>query len=212
MIYHYNIIQKSDEWHNIRAGKITASVMEKFFANSSRGDGVFSQGALTELNRIVGERVSGQASINSFYSKATERGNDLEYDARRLYKIKTFSDVVECGFIESDDHTYGCSPDGLVDDDGMIECKGYSDIANHVKATRGKNTDHRIQIQFQLFCSGRKWCDYVSYYPEAGKGVQISILRHYPDYDLFRQFEHKLKRAEAKIIEMTIEYKAQMAS
>lgn len=213
MIYHFDIQQKSVEWHNMRAGKITASVMEKLFASAGRGDGVWSMGALNEFNRIVGERVSGMASMNEIHSAALNRGNELETLARRLYQVRTFTKVREVGFVESDCHTYGCSPDGLIGDDGMIEIKGYSRIDEHVKAVRGANNKHKIQIQFQLFVTGRKWCDYVSYYPEAGKGVQISIVRHYPDHDLFKQFEYKLKKAEAKIIELTKEYKeSKMAS
>lgn len=213
MIYHYDIEQGTTEWNEMRSGKITASIMKSFFAKGRDTNEPFGKVAMDHLNTIVGERTSGQPSINTAHSLAIKRGHDFEEDARRTYQIARFVRVRKVGFVESDCHTYGCSPDGLVGDDGMIEIKVYSDVKKHVKAALGKNKEHIIQIQFQLFCTGRQWCDYVSYYPEAGAGSRLQITRYYPDYDMFKQFEYKLGIAEAKIVQLTDQYlKSKLAS
>ena len=166
MKLHDDIEQKSPEWHNLRLGKITASGFGKLLGTDAVRDKYLYDRA-AEI--VTGERCDADEVISSVH---IDRGNEWESVARDKYITTTFSEVKEVGFIQLDDYA-GCSPDGLVGEDGLIEIK-VPDSNNYFKylieiqnmGISAIPTDHFWQMQFCMYVCDRKWCDYVLYNPK----------------------------------------------
>lgn len=167
--------QGTDEWFEARAGKLTASRMADVLAKIKTGESASRSNYKLEL---VCERMTGLKE-SSFTNSHMERGVELEPIARSLYEIKKNVLVNEVGFI---DHPViamsGASPDGLVGDDGQIEIKCPTP-ANHINTVlSGKSpSKYYAQMQWQLACTGRKWCDFISYCPAVGDNLEMFIVR-----------------------------------
>lgn len=167
-----NVDQRSEEWFKVRAGVPTASSFDKIVTMK----GEPSKQAQKYMYKLAGEFVAGKPE-ESYTNAAMERGIVLEDEARQTYQLITENMVEQVGFCLADGG-YGCSPDGLVGDDGMIEIKCPS-IAVHVEYLLAGvlPSDYFQQCQGQLFVTGRKWSDFVSYFP----GIKPLIVRVYPD-------------------------------
>lgn len=131
-----------------------------------------------------------------------ERWVELEEFARSMYELETGNTVEEVGFIEYNEYV-GCSPDGLVWEDGMIEIKCVKDI-NHFKMILNGESEieskYIWQMQMQLLISERKWADYVSYNPNYKKS--LIIFRIYPDEKKFEALKEGFVYGEKKIKEI----------
>lgn len=163
MIVHRDLEQGSDAWRKARLGVVTGSAI----------DGVLTPGKLLPskstgyLNQLVAETLIGQPCDDFDGSAWTERGTLMEDEARRWYAFDRDVEIDRVGFITTDDGRVGCSPDGLVGEDGGIEIKCPS-----LKTFVGYATDHDAlrdayvgQTQVFLFVTGRKWIDLVAYNP-----------------------------------------------
>jgi YqaJ-like viral recombinase domain len=160
-----DINQGSDEWYQLRLGKITGSCFSKLLG----GNGAKEKYPYDRASEIV----TGCRS-DSDISKIVhiQRGHGFESEARSLYVIKTFTLVSEVGLIQLGDYV-ACSPDGLIDEDGIIEIK-VPDSNNYFRqmleiSSKGSNAiphDHYVQMQFYMYVCGRQWCDYVLYNPQ----------------------------------------------
>jgi len=159
MIIH-NMDQNSPEWEQVRCGKWTASnfhIMMSELANKKSGQ-------MTLLFTKSAEHITGLLSdATKITNKHIERGNIYEPYARNAYKLKTGHSVQMVGFIEHD-VTIGCSPDGLVEDDGIIEikCPDSNGFLNGMLSEE-INSQYLTQMQFCLYVTERQWCDYVIY-------------------------------------------------
>lgn len=144
--------QGTPEWLAIRLGKFTASDAQAIAAKGA--------GLTTLCYAKVAERLTGQPSKEKYTNPDMERGNLLEELARNAYEIETGNTVLQVGFIEKSD-TEGCSPDGLVDEDGMAEykCPNPSNFVKYM-VQRSIPSDHKLQMQFQMYIAERKWVDY----------------------------------------------------
>jgi predicted phage-related endonuclease len=167
-----NCQQGTDEWFLSRLGVPSASCFDKIVTMK----GEPSKQAEKYLFKLAGEKVSGKAE-ETYQNDAMKRGVEMEDQARQLYQILTDTQVEQVGFCVADGG-YGCSPDGLVGEDGMIEIKCPS-IAVHVEYLLGGKlpSDYFQQCQGQLLVTGRKWSDFVSFYP----GLKPLIVRVTPD-------------------------------
>lgn len=162
MIIRTDIKQGSDEWHNLRLGKITGSSFGKLLGTSAAKEKYLYDKA----NEIVTRSLSDGASFNNIHM---QRGDIVESVARTRYLIKTFSVVKEVGIIIIDDYL-ACSPDGLIDEDGLIEIKG-PDSNNYFRQVlqisseglKAIPNEYYVQMQFYMYALGRSWCDYVLY-------------------------------------------------
>ena len=155
--------QRTAEWRAIRCGKATASRISDALAQTKSGWGA---GRANYMAQLVAERLTNECA-ESFTSAAMQWGTDQEPQARLAYELTTGSDVLEEGFIiHPDIPDAGASPDGLVGDDGMLEIK-CPNTATHINTLRTKKIDKKyiIQMQWQLCCANRDWCDFVSYDP-----------------------------------------------
>lgn len=153
--------QGSPEWVKARLGIVTASEMDALV--SPIGKIRSGQGVETYLCRKICEKLFG-TPVGGGGSFATEQGSILELEARPWYSFDLNIDVQTPGFCLSDDGRVGCSPDGLVGDDGGLEIKCFQ--PEHSLAVLMKNEvpdEYVIQIQTSLFVTKRKWWDFLSY-------------------------------------------------
>lgn len=153
------IAQGTDEWKKLRRGKFTASNFSKLFTKKD------SVGYNELIHKVVFERLTGQ-SPEEFGNKWTERGNTLEEEAIIDYTTRTFNLVERVGFIELDEWV-GCSPDGLIGDEGMIQakCPKYTTLMDYLISDKVPK-DYFYQMQGELFVAKRKWNDFFVYHPQ----------------------------------------------
>jgi putative phage-type endonuclease len=169
------IVQRSDEWYKIRLGKVTASRIADVMAKTKSG---YSASRKNYMSQLVCEILTGTKE-EGFTSAAMQHGIDTEGLARQAYEIETFQAVVECGFyIAPDIEQSGASPDGLVGDDGLIEIK-CPNTATHIDTLLTGSIDSKYiyQMQWQMYCTGRKWCDFVSYDSRMPEHLKLFIKR-----------------------------------
>jgi len=192
----YNIIQGSPEWFNMRVGKVTASHAQAIGNNG--------KGLDTYLLEVVSEMFSS-AQKDQYSNEHTERGNELEPLARSMYELQENVEVEEIGFAEYNDFV-GCSPDGLVGDDGMIEIK-CPDDKTYFNLLMNENIDSSYiwQCQMNLLILEKKWCDLIFYNPNFEKSMKIFRLK--PDKEMFSRLKEGFAKAEKEIIRMISKYK-----
>lgn len=155
------IEQGSPEWFEQRRGKVTASRIADIMAKTKSG---YSTSRQNYLMQLLCERLTGKVE-ESFKSSAMQRGNDLEPEARNWYQLETGEIVEQISFIDHPNiDDAGASPDGLVGNEGLIEIK-CPNTATHIETLRSKKPSDRYykQMQWQMACTGRKWCDFVSF-------------------------------------------------
>lgn len=105
-------------------------------------------------------------------------GRAYEDDGRRWYVFQTGAQVRQTGFVVHDDYAYlGCSPDGLLDPDGLVEIKCRHSLRTFHDHTSRVAIDVMRQIQFQLFVTDRAWCDYVNYWTDPDQGLEKGHIR-----------------------------------
>lgn len=170
-----NCVQGTPEWHAARAGRVTASRMADLTAKTRTGFGASRANYLAEL---VAERLTGTVA-ESFTNAAMKWGTEMEPEARSAYSFMLDKEVVPVGFvIHPTIEMAGASPDGLVGDDGLVEIK-CPNTATHIDTLlTGAVPDKYIkQMQWQMACTGRKWCDFVSYDPRLPARMQMFVLR-----------------------------------
>jgi len=153
--------QGSFEWLAARLGIPSASMFAKIVTTK----GAWSTSADTYINQLVAERLTGERE-EVFQSHHMIRGTELEPDARDLYSLMTDSEVTEVGFCLHDTLAAGCSPDGLIGEDGGLEIKCPAP-STHVEYLRGGvlPSKYKQQVMGCLWITGREWWDFVSYHP-----------------------------------------------
>lgn len=164
--------QRSDQWFSARLGKVTASRISDVFTG---GKGITRR---RYMDQLFNERTSGQVA-NGFETQAMRWGTDNEPIARRAYELHKDVVVAETGFI---DHPRiegaGASPDGLVGENGLIEIK-CPNTKTHLKTIESDaiQKKYMMQMQWQMACTGRTWCDFVSYDPRAPENRRFFVKR-----------------------------------
>lgn len=191
-----DLIQGSDEWLQVRLGKLTGSDFHTLMGNSQTKE--------TILYKKAAERISGVASDgDKFSSIHTERGKELEAEARQGYELETGLTVTQVGFVEFDQFT-GCSPDGLLEGGGLeIKCK---DNHGHLKAVSKQWVDpeHKTQMQFNMFVCDAKFWDYCLYNPNFPNPLWITrVIR---DDEYIARIKTTIMECEAKIEELINQY------
>ncbi len=185
--------QGSQQWHACRAGIPSASNFDMIV--TSKGEP--SKQAQKYMYRLAGERITGIPE-ETYQNAAMQRGVELEAEARMFYEMTNDCKIEQVGFCLADGG-WGCSPDGLVNGDGLIEIKCPS-MAVHVGyLLDGKvPTDYFQQTQGQLLVTGRKWLDFVSYYP-AMKPLIVRVER---DEVFIGKLEEELEKFVSELEEI----------
>lgn len=166
--------QGSPEWFAARLGKVTGSRIADVLSTGT--------GRETYMAQLVVERITGKP-IEMYSNSAMQWGTETEPLARASYEIKKGVFVDEVGSIPHPSIPMAAaSPDGLVGDDGLVEIK-CPNTSTHIDTLLGAKikTGYLYQMQFQMACTGRKWCDFVSFDPRMEERLQLHI-RHVP-YD-----------------------------
>ena len=204
MIRYYNDIEQGgEEWLAVRRGILTASEMRLIMTPTMRPASNDKERA--HLFELLGQRITGYTEPH-YISDDMLRGHEDEIEARIRY-AEHFAPVTACGFVTNDDHgvVIGYSPDGLVGDDGLIECKSRRQkyqietiLADEVPA------EYLLQCQTGLLVTGRKWLDFISY---CG-GLPMFVKRVWPCPEIQQAiiaaasaFEQRLAAAQARYAE-----------
>jgi putative phage-type endonuclease len=168
--------QRTDEWFTARLGKVTASSLHKVLAKTKTGYGADRGNYMTQL---VLERVTGTKA--DFYTNASMQwGIDQEPFARAAYEATKGVMVEEIAFVPHPTiEMSGASPDGLVGDDGMVEIK-CPDSKTMLECWLSDNpveSKYMAQMQWQMRCADRNWCDYVVFDPRMPPKAQLFVDR-----------------------------------
>ncbi len=194
-----NVKQGEPEWVMARIGMPTASAFDRVITNKTAQ---LSSQAPDYICELVYEWMT-DASCDSFYSELMERGVELQEAAIHHYEFQRDVDVTPVGFVMLDDRSAGCSPDGLVGDEGGIELK-IPKPWKHVAAMLGYDIglNYRAQVQGCMWITGRKWWDFISYNP----AVPMAIYRFERD----DEYIEKLAAAVGAFNERLAEAKQEM--
>lgn len=193
-----NAAQDSADWMLVRAGKFTASRSSDLMAKTRSGPSA-SRGNLLTLLAV--ERLTGEC-VATYSNAAMQRGIDLEGEARDAYAFDKGVAVDEAGFIPHPEFANcGCSPDGLIGSDGMLEIKCPASMAKHLDALRyGDHAkEYRWQLQHQLFVTGRAWVDAVSYDPRFPEHLQLAVVRVERDEAAISELREAIKAADDEV-------------
>lgn len=192
--------QGSDAWIKIRLGRCTASRIADALAKTKTGWGASRANYRAEL---VVERLTG-VPAEHYQSATMAYGAELEPEARAAYSFQYDVDVEECGFCP---HSVivmaGGSPDGLIGDNGLIEIK-CPNPATHIETLRTGTIDGRYlqQIQFQLACTDRAWCDFVSYDRRLPAHMRLYVKRIMRDDTMIKELEKGVRIFLAEVEEV----------
>lgn len=209
--YHPEVVQGSEEWAALRRGLITASEMKLILTPTLKiADNDKCRAHLWEL---LAQRITGYVEP-SYISDDMLRGINDEAEAVVLYAknhVEDYSSVTRAGFITNDSFgfTIGYSPDALVGDEGLLECK--SRRQKYQMQTIAENAmplDYLMQVQTGLLVSGRQWLDFVSY----SGGLPMLTIRVYPDPKIQAAIVQAAETFEAKIAAKMKEYQAVLGS
>lgn len=179
--------QGTDEWFAQRIGKLTASRMADVLATTKSGPSASRKNYLAQL---VAERMTGQAS-ESFTNASMAWGTEHEPLARAEYEILTDHTVNQVSFIDHPTIEWcGASPDGLILDLGLVEIK-CPNTATHIEyLLAGKPpSKYQPQMLLQLACTGREWCDFVSYDPRMPEEHRLFVVRFQPSAEEIKEVE-----------------------
>lgn len=200
--------QRSDDWFAARAGKATASSIYKIMARTKTG---FGADRANYMAQLVSERLTG-VRTDTFTNAAMQWGIETEAQARAAYMALTGEDVAEIGFI---DHPTvlmsGASPDGIVGFDGLLEVK-CPNTATHIATLRGAPIDRKylLQMQWQMACAERDWCDFVSFDPRLPEPMQLHVRRVERDDVLLAEIEAEvtafLSEVDETVADLTARY------
>ena len=191
--------QRTTEWHTARLGKVTASRVADVIAKTKTGYGASRANLMADL---IVERLTGQPA-STFTNAHMEWGTEQEPHARAAYSARTGELVEEVGFIDHPRITNsGASPDGLVGDDGLVEFKCPATATHLDTLLAGEVPSKYIpQIQFQMACTGRKWCDFASYDPRLPEHLRMFVKRVERDDAYIKMLETEVTKFLAELDE-----------
>jgi putative phage-type endonuclease len=191
--------QGTDAWLQERCGKVTASRIADLMARTKTGWGASRANYAAQL---VAERLTGCVSP-SFTNAAMIHGTETEPEARRAYEFFVDRDVQQVGFVPHPAiEMAGASPDGLVGDEGLLELK-CPNTATHIETLlTGIIPDKYFkQMQFQMACTGRAWCDFASYDNRLPERMRLFVSRVGRDAEAIAEIEREVCTFIAEIDE-----------
>lgn len=172
--------QKTPEWFALRVGRVTGSRICDVLAKlKSNGEAATRRNYKAE---IIAETLTGQF-VEGFVSKEMQWGTDTEPFARAAYELECDATVDAVGFaIHQSIDRFGASPDGLIGEDGLVELK-CPNTATHIDYILAGTVpaDYQLQMLAEMACTGRKWCDFVSFDPRLPKHLQLFVRRFQRD-------------------------------
>lgn len=202
--------QRTDEWFQARLGKITASAISNVMMKPT------TAGYQNYMAQLICERLTGQPT-ETYQSAAMLHGIETEPQARALYEMETGLDVIEVGFVNHPSLMMaGASPDGLCGDDGLVEIK-CPQSAQHIATLTGGSIkrEYVLQMQWQMICTERQWCDFVSFCPSLPIEMQMFRKRIGLDAEVVEELTSAvtkfLAETDAKMARLCELYKKEAA-
>jgi putative phage-type endonuclease len=202
------IVQGSSEWLAERLGKVTASRICDLMARTKSG---YSASRANYMAELVCERLTRNPTP-FFVNDAMRHGTDQEPFARQAYERAFGVDVLETGFVPHPElDMAGASPDGLIGLDGLLEVK-CPNTATHLDTLDGAPIAEKyvLQMQFQMACTGRDWCDFASFDPRLPEPMSLHVRRVPRDVSLILNIETEaaafLRELDAKVQRLTAQY------
>ena len=198
--------QRTEDWFLARKGKVTASKIADVLAKG-RGNAE----SLTRAkyrDQLVTERLTTTVA-EGFTNEAMQRGTELEPKARDSYAFKTGVHVEEVGFIDHPTIAMsGASPDGLVGEDALVEFKCPNSNTHREYIMDGKVPEkYKPQMAWQMACTGRKWCDFVSYDDRfADSSKHLFVVRYERDDEYIAFIEEEVKKFLAEVDNLVAEF------
>lgn len=202
--------QGSKEWYQERIKKFTSSKAHCLLVTSKTVGEDFGDGAWTYIYEKMDEWATGVIEENGFKGNdATDWGLAHEPEAIETLQIVRGYQVDLCGF-ETYNQSFGGSPDGKVEKDGILEIKCPFVGANHMAIMDLENADqfkkfykkHYVQIQSNLLVTGREWCDFVSFNPRCNSLLlQIKVIRIYRDEMMINDIRNRVSLATDVLVE-----------
>ena len=192
----FDVEQGTAEWFEVRRGIPTAS---QFKAILAKGEGKTRR---TYMLKLAGELLTGER-MESFSNEHTERGHEMEPEARDLYQFQTGAEVRKVGFIRSG--RAGCSPDSLIGENGGLEIKSQSPHLLIETILKDEfPSEHKAQVQGTLWITKREWWDIAVYY----RGVPLFIKRAYRDEPYIQTLATEVDRFNAELDEVVRKVRA----
>lgn len=193
------IEQGTPEWKAQRLGKVTASRVADVAAKTKTG---YSTSRANYAAELVCERLTG-AAAERYTNAAMAWGTEKEPEAKAAYELMRDVDVVAAGFVDNPKIPMtGASPDGYVGDAGLIEIKCPISATHIETLLSGKIPDkYVVQMLWQMACTDRQWCDYVSYDPRLPAHLQLFIKRVHRDEARIGELEREVESFLAEVDE-----------
>lgn len=179
--------QRSNEWFAARLGKVTASRIADVRARTKTGWGAARKNYMADL---IAERLSGE-HIPGGTGAARRWGQEIEPEAKSAYEFYRDTEIVEVAFIPHPTIAdAGASPDGLIGTEGLVEFKCPTVLTHLETLETDVIADEYIQqMQWQMACTGRQWCDFASYDPRYHEAMRLYVQRVTRDDDLIAEIE-----------------------
>lgn len=194
--------QGTPEWYAARCGKITASCFGKVMTPGRSKTATWGQTAISYMYEVLGERLTGKPAdiINSKY---LEWGHVHEPTARSLYGWVRGKVIQLVPFVVHPTlPNVGGSPDGYVGEDGLAEIKCPFTARNHLETIHANeivDKDYQWQCQGNLWVTGRKWLDFISFHPDFPEELQIHVIRVERDEDMIQELADRVERFDQQI-------------
>jgi putative phage-type endonuclease len=203
-----SVVQGSPEWHALRLGRVTASRVADVCAKTKSG---YSASRANYMAELITERLTGTPA-ERFQNDAMRWGTEKEPDARAAYEFRHDAEVLTVGFVHHPRIAMtGASPDGLVDEAGLLEIK-CPNSATHIETLIGQSVPGKYvtQMQWQMACTGRSWCDFASFDPRLPAEMQLFVQRVTRDDALIAELEEEveafLRELGAKVSQLQARY------
>lgn len=193
------IVQGSDAWKQMRLGKVTASRVADVIAKTKSG---YSASRANYMAQLIAERLTGVVA-DSYVNDAMRHGTETEPEARSAYEFYQGATVEQVAFAAHPKiDQAGCSPDGLVGSDGLVEIKA-PNTATHLETLLDQKIPSKYvpQMMFQMACTGRQYCDFVSYDPRMPEHMRLFVKRLHRDETKIREIEEEVA---AFLLEMAV--------
>ena len=184
--------QRSPEWFAARLGKVTASRVADVIAKTKSG---YSASRANYMAELVCERLTGKSG-DYFQNAAMVWGTETEPMARSAYEAHSGNLVTETGLVLHASITNAAaSPDGMIDEDGLVEIK-CPNTSTHIDTLLDEKVPSKYvtQIMWQMACTGRQWCDFVSYDPRMPEHMHIFVKRIERDDNIIVELEREVEK------------------